>query len=179
MARVFSAIDIEGEELLEELEEVRDRLDLGFRPVEQEKMHVTLQFFQDIDEEEVEEVKKAMDRVSKKPFKAEVSGVGVFPSKDYIRVVWAGVEKNDLSDIHEQVSEHGVEEDNDHDFKPHVTLMRVESLSREEKRKLRKMLDEFEKHKFGELTVDSIRLYRSELEGENGAEHHMIHEKEL
>ncbi len=178
MARVFSAVDIEDEELLNELRDVRDRLNLNFNPVETEKMHITLQFFQDIDEEEIEEVKDAMDKVSQEPFTAEVKDVGVFPSRDYIRVVWAGVEETGLKQLHRQVSSHEVDPDNDHDFTPHVTLIRVENLSGEEKRKLQKMLDEFEGHYFGEITVDKIRLYRSDLKPHN-VEYSKLHETSL
>lgn len=178
MARVFSAVDVEDKELLEELKDVRDRMDLSFKPVETEKMHITLQFFQDIDEEEVEDVKEAMNNISKEPFTAEVNGVDVFPSRDYIRVVWAGVEKNNLSQIYSQVSDHDVDTENNHDFTPHITLMRVENLTEEEKRKLQKMLDEFEDHYFGELNVDKIRLYRSDL-GPKGANYRKLHEKKL
>ncbi|MFB6147279.1 MAG: RNA 2',3'-cyclic phosphodiesterase, partial [Candidatus Nanohaloarchaea archaeon] len=104
MARVFSAIDVEDENLLQELAEVRDRLDLGFSTVPGEKMHITLQFFEDIDEDEIEEVKRAMDRIEIDPFEVELKGIGCFPSRDYIRVVWAGLENDrKVQEVYRQV----------------------------------------------------------------------------
>ncbi|MFB6292242.1 MAG: RNA 2',3'-cyclic phosphodiesterase [Candidatus Nanohaloarchaea archaeon] len=178
MARVFSAVDIEDESLLKELEQVRDALDLGFNPVNRSKMHVTLEFFEDIGQEEIDRLKKAMGSIELEPFKADIKGVGVFPDRDYIRVVWAGMESRDIYELYDQVSRHGVEPSNDHDFTPHVTLMRVKNLSPQKKRKVQKSLREFQDHFFGTLEVDSVKLFESRLTGK-GSEYQMLHEEKL
>lgn len=179
MARVFSAIDIQDEKLLNELEEVRDRLDLGFSPVKKEKMHITLQFFQDIDEEEIEELKTAMNQINTGAFSAEVAGVGCFPSRDYIRVIWAGLDREEkFHELYSQLSSHTVPSDNKHDFKPHITLMRVKDVGRNEKRKLRRTIREFEDHSFGELGVNQVRLFRSDLK-QGGSTYKELHSCDL
>lgn len=179
MARVFSAVDIDEEDVKGELEEVRDRLDLGFRPVSKHKMHITLQFFRDIGSPEIERLKRAMDGIEKERFEAEVKGIGCFPSQDYIRVVWAGVEnEGEFHSLYSQLSRHDIESDNDHSFKPHITLMRVKDISRNEKKKLRRTVREFENHSFGTLNVSEVKLYRSDLK-EGGSEYSKLYSRSL
>lgn len=178
MARVFSAVDIDDEETLEKLEQLRDTLDLGFNPIEKEKMHITLQFFKDINEEEIEEVKEGLENIDTGPFKLKIEGLGAFPSEDYIRVIWAGAEHPKIYEIQEKASKHEVESSNDHEFLPHVTLLRVENLSRKQKKKLKKVFDEHREEDIGEIKVDKVKLFRSELTSE-GAEYTEIKEKKL
>lgn len=176
--RIFSAVNIENEELISELERVRDIIDLGFNTVPGDKMHITLQFFEDLQGVELEEVKDAVEAVSMQPFTAEIRGIGTFPSKDYIRVVWAGAESEKFEELHQQVSSHPIKENNDHDFHPHVTLARVKNVSPSKKRKLQKILEEFSKHRFGTLKVDNVKLFKSQLTS-NGSQYELIHEEEL
>lgn len=178
MPRVFTAVDIEGEELLNELRRVRERLDLGFKPVSREKMHVTLEFFRDVDTQEIDEIRDSMENTSLEPFRASVKGVGAFPSRDYIRVVWAGIEDGRFHELYDQVSGHGVESSNDHDFTPHITLMRVENVSPGKKKKLEKTLEEFREHRFGPLEVNRVKLLESELTG-SGPRYSVLDEVEL
>lgn len=177
MARVFSAVDIEDEKLLSELEDVRESLNLGFNPVEKEKMHITLEFFKDIDKEEIRKIKQAMDEVESDSFQAEVRDIGTFPSEDYIRVVWSGVKSEKFQDLYEQVSDHTVKSDNNHDFTPHITLMRVKNPGREQKKKLKRTIREFNNHEFGRIKVDTIKLFESQLNGKT--KYKQLHKKEL
>jgi len=177
MARVFSAVDIEDEKLLDRLEEIRETLNLGFNPVEQEKMHITLEFFKDVNEEEIELIKQAMDNIDLDSFKADVKDVGVFPSEDYIRVVWAGVYSNKLEELYRQVSDHNIASDNNHEFQPHITLMRVRNPSKEQKKKLKRTIREFSDHEFGRIKVDKAKLFESHLDGKT--KYKQLHKKEL
>lgn len=178
MARVFSAVNITDPEILNRLEELRNTLDLGFKPVSREKMHLTLQFFSDVSEDEVEEIEAAMKSLDIKPFKLKISGIGVFPSKDYMRVLWAGVRSEKIHELKKQVSNHSVPENNNHDFHPHITLLRVENILEEEKNKLRRVLKEFEDEEIGEVTVDSVSLFETVLSPE-GSKYKKIYEAKL
>ncbi len=178
MARVFTAVDVKGEKLLDELVRVRDTLDLGFNPVSRENMHITLQFFKDAGEEEIEEIKGALRKVDAGAFEAEIEGVGAFPSHDYIRVVWAGAGNGRFHELYSQASDHGVSADSNNDFSPHVTLMRVKTLSGNKKRKLKKALDEFSDHPFGMIEVGEVKLYESRL-GASGPEYSVLHSEKL
>jgi 2'-5' RNA ligase len=159
--RVFTAVDVEDEQLLDRLEDLREFLDFGFNPVSRQKMHLTLQFFQDIDEEEVEEIKEALQGMDISRFEAEVKGTGVFPSKDRVRVVWAGVDSEKIFDLKQQASQHRVEEDSKHDFHPHITLSRVNKISRTLKGEFRKRLEARKDQKHGTLKVDSVKVFES------------------
>lgn len=178
MARVFSAVDIEDEKLLDELADVRDRLDLGFKPVERNKMHITLEFFQDADQEEIETLKKTIRDISMPSFTVKIKGVGAFPSKDYIRVVWAGARSEKMQKLYSEVTDHLVESDNDHEFTPHVTLFRVENISPGKKDRLRKSIREFSDHGFGELEVAGVKLFESRFTDE-GSEYSVIERVKL
>jgi len=178
MARVFSAVDIRDEKLLKELERVQERLDLGFNPVNPEQMHITLQFFEDVSQNQIQKLKNTLDGIELEPFKVEVKGLGAFPSEDYIRVVWADAQHEKLHKLYRQVSLHDVPFDNEENFTPHITLMRVKNITPDRKRKLKKTIEEFKDHSFGELRVDSIRLFRSDL-GPHGPEYTEIYKKKL
>lgn len=178
MARVFSAVDITDEELLDELVLAQEQLDLGFNPVNREHIHVTLEFFEDIEKSEIEKLKQAINEVGLKSFSAEVNGLGAFPSLDYIRVVWAGFEGGKFHALRHQVGLHDVDHSNDHEFTPHATLVRVKDLSKKKKQKLQKIIREYEDHRFGEIEVNSVKLFKSEL-GPHGPEYTKLLEKEL
>jgi len=177
MARVFSAVDIEDKKLLNRLEDISETLNLGFNPVEKGKMHITLEFFEDINREEINEVKKAMNDVEIESFDADVKGLGVFPSKNYIRVVWAGIESSKFQKLYNEVSDHPVESSNNHEFRPHITLMRVKSPSKEQKKKLRRTIREFKNKEFGKLRINNCKLFESHLDGKN--KYRLLHKKEL
>ena len=165
MVRAFTAVDIEDSKILEELCSVRDRLDIGFSPVKPEKMHITLEFFKDIDEEEIEKIRIGMDKISIESFKADIKTVGCFPSLNHIRVVWAGINGERIFELEEEITDNGVISDNNHDFHPHITLMRVKNISNSQKNKLKKSLSEFQKHKFGEININNVKLFKSEFKG--------------
>jgi len=161
MASLFSAVDIQEPDLLHKLKEVRDSFDLGFKPVPREKMHITFQFFQNLDKTETEQVIEALDNINISSFKVRVEDVGAFPSQEYIRVVWAGVEDDKFTRLYKQVCSHKVSSDNSHPFKPHITLLRISDIRSSEKRKVQRMLRDYEKHYFGELEVDNVNLFQS------------------
>lgn len=162
--RVFTAIDIEEKEALKELEKIRNRLNLGFNPVKTEKMHITLEFFQNLDKDETNSLKNHLDNLKFKKFDLKIKNIGCFPSKDYIRVVWAGIESKDIYDLYNLASNHSLESDNQHDFHPHVTLFRVNKINRNRKKKLQKQIEEHENHFFHTLEVSKIKLFESNFE---------------
>ena len=178
MARVFSAVDINDEQILEELQRVQNKLDLGFKLVPAEKMHITFEFFKDLKEQEIETLKQALNDISMESFELEIKDVGTFPSEDYIRVVWAGAENDKIRELYDQVADHGLESSNDHDFVPHITLIRVENVSGGDKRKLKKAISEHRLHRFGKTTVNSIELFESRLTGK-GSEYRKLYSKQL
>ncbi|NMI89240.1 RNA 2',3'-cyclic phosphodiesterase [Nanohaloarchaea archaeon] len=167
MVRAFSAIDIEKEEVLNKLERAQRNLDLGFSAVSADKMHITLEFFQDIDQKQVSKIQQALENVEIKPFNIELKGVGAFPSEDHIRVIWADVRSEKIYKLHGQSKLHNVSSDNKHDFKPHVTLLRVDNISPKKKVKLRRTLNEHKQTTFGTVKVDKIKMFESSINQES------------
>jgi len=133
--RLFVSVDL-PEALAEDVAalqaELADASGLDF--VDPNQTHVTLKFLGDAGDREdelVDALETAVDAADVDPFDAELGGLGVFPSLDYISVVWLGVGDGsvELARLHEAieaefVDEHGFDPA-DHDFTPHVTLARM------------------------------------------------------
>ncbi|MFB6193203.1 MAG: RNA 2',3'-cyclic phosphodiesterase [Candidatus Nanohaloarchaea archaeon] len=178
MPRVFSAVDIEDTNASEKLEKIRNQVDHGFKPVPKEKMHITLQFFKNVDPAEIDKIKNALQKIEIEPFKAEIKGLGVFPSKDYIRVIWAGVNAEELYQLKEEASRHEVEPSSNNDFRPHITLHRVDDLEPGEKKDIHQKLEEHSDEKIAEFRVNKVKLFESHLD-ENGSSYEELAVKQL
>jgi len=175
MTRVFTAVDIENEKVLKELEYIRNTLDMNFNSVTKDKMHITLEFFKNLHQDQIEKLKQHLEQVEMESFKAQIKGVGAFPSKDHIRVVWAGAQSAQFNKLYSKCSQHSLDSDNDHEFKPHITLFRVQNLSKKKKRKLKKGMKEHQDYRFGEIRVDSVKIFESRLNGQ-GSEYRTLKE---
>jgi 2'-5' RNA ligase len=96
MPRLFVSVDL-PERLADAVAAVqaplRDVPSLRF--TDPARSHCTLKFLGDVDESRVgdltDALETAVDAADVSPFEAEVGGLGVFPSTDYISVVWVGV----------------------------------------------------------------------------------------
>jgi len=157
----------------------------GVDPVDPEQAHVTLKFLGDIGEsgdgtapslsDVVAAGERAVDRAGVAPFEVEVAGLGVFPSREYVSVVWAGIDRggDDLAALHEAVEAEttalGVDPA-DHDFTPHVTSARVENATGAEA--VRDALDA-EAPEVGTFGVDEVRLVESTLTA-SGPEYEVV-----
>ncbi|WP_434520997.1 RNA 2',3'-cyclic phosphodiesterase [Halorubrum sp. AS12] len=162
----------------------------GVNPVDPEQAHVTLKFLGDVPESDVgsdpdtptvenviEAGERAVDRAAVAPFKCTITGLGVFPNREYISVVWTGFDRggDDLAALHDALEAEttalGVDP-TDHDFTPHVTLARVENATGAEA--VRDALDD-EDPKVGSFSVDEVRLIKSTLT-ESGPEYAVVRE---
>jgi 2'-5' RNA ligase len=134
--RLFVSVDL-PDALADPLADVQDRLrDAdGLRVTDPGQAHVTLKFLGETPTDRVTAVERAVadavDAAGVDPFDATVSGLGVFPSLDYISVVWAGVTagSDELTRLHEAIERETVAAGFDpaeHAFTPHVTLARMD-----------------------------------------------------
>lgn len=165
MARVFTAADIEDSETLQELTKIREKFNLGFNPVKKGKMHITLQFFKNINTKEINKIEKALKNVEVDSFKLKISEVGAFPSKNHIRVIWAGAQGKEIFKLYNQSKVHQINDDNTHDFVPHITLLRVNKISPSKKKKTINNLQEYKHYFFGEVKVNKVKIIESQLKG--------------
>lgn len=153
----------------------------GVNPVDPEQAHVTLKFCGDVADSTDESAdaegpapalddviaagERAVDRAGVAPFDCEVGGLGVFPNREYVSVVWAGIGAGaaELTALHDALEAEttalGVDP-TDHEFAPHVTLARVENATGAEA--VRRALDA-EEPEVGAFSVDEIRLVESTL----------------
>jgi 2'-5' RNA ligase len=63
--------------------------------VKTENIHLTLKFLGNIDDDKLEQIKKALDEIAGafRPFEASLFKLGAFPTLDRPRVIWAGIDK--------------------------------------------------------------------------------------
>lgn len=142
----------------------------GIRWASRASLHLTLAFLGDVANERLgslaEGVASACARLS--PCALEVVGLGAFPDARRPRVVWAGVEGEDLPRLVElqravarAVREAGCPPSDDR-FSPHVTLGRVERTARRPP-DLTDLVRESAGWVAGPLPVAEVILYASDL----------------
>ena len=167
--RAFIAIDI-GDNVRGKLVQAQDRIArtkaAKIKFVESENLHITLKFLGEITEEQAEEIKEILQKIASKYKKHEVKvrGIGVFPNYSYVRVIWAGVEgdqiiKSMVNDIEKELRKLGFKRDKD--FVAHVTIGRVKFVK--DKVEFMLTLKELANEDFGNFTVDAIELKKSTL----------------
>jgi 2'-5' RNA ligase len=156
----------------------------GLRFVDPEQAHVTLKFLGEIGDggesagdnddstpaldDVIEAGERAVETADVGPFECAVRGYGVFPSLDYVSVVWAGVDAGsaELTALHEALEAEttalGVDPE-DHAFTPHVTLARMNDARGKE------LVQEVVRERdpaIGRFEVDAVRLVKSTLTSE-------------
>jgi 2'-5' RNA ligase len=132
--RLFVSVDVD--DLAEAVQHVQEPFHLdGLDPTDPEQAHVTLEFLGDVERGELDRLTDALgaavDDAGVDPFDAELGGYGVFPTLDYISVVWLGVREGSeaMTRLHEAVEDRTTAlgfEPEDHEFTPHVTLARMD-----------------------------------------------------
>jgi 2'-5' RNA ligase len=167
--RLFVSVDLDG--LGGAVAAVQERFEgaSGLSFTDPEQAHVTLKFLGDTDpdrlDELADELAAAVDDAGVDPFDCEFGGLGVFPSLDYISVVWVGTRSGggELTRLHEAVEERTTAmgfDAEDHEFTPHVTIARMEHAGGKERLQERVREDDPD---VGTLAVEEIRLKESVL----------------
>jgi len=120
--RLFVAIDLDEEDYFKQIQGQLPKIKGSFPKT----FHLTLKFLGETGKKDA--IIKKLEKIRFKPFKLKTTKMGVFPSDNYIRVVWLGLNENkDLMKLQEDI-EKSLEEFNfkkDFDFHPHITLARV------------------------------------------------------
>jgi len=167
--RLFVSVDLDG--LAEEIAAVQSELEgaSGLTFTDPEQAHVTLKFLGDTDGDRIptlrEELDAAVADADVEPFDAEFGGLGVFPSLDYISVVWVGTRSggDELTRLHEAIEARTTAlgfDSEDHEFTPHATLARMEHAGG---KNLVQETVQTRDPDVGTLAVDEIRLKESVL----------------
>ncbi len=168
--RCFAALEVDDavrSELVRFQEELRGEFGPGSRCikwVKPENIHVTLKFLGEVSDQEITGVCRAVESGCRGfcGFSVEVGGSGSFGRG---RVVWARADGGDeLLELHESVEQalEGVGFERDRKkFSGHITLCRVKDFRL--CRKVSRVLEGFAEREFGNLWVDSVCIYKSEL----------------
>jgi len=167
--RSFIAFDMKNDNVLNRLAAAQKMLiqtNADLKLVEPANIHITLRFLGAISPEMVEKIYGAMKSVKFSPFNIRLSGLGVFPTLNYPRVVWAGITDGakELTSIFEQlepqIHELGFAPD-PKGFSPHLTIARVRSGAN--KQRLVDLVQKQENYDFGIIRADCLRLKKSQL----------------
>jgi 2'-5' RNA ligase len=164
--RLFIAVDIARNALVESFEAKLNKCTSELKMAGAGNLHLTLKFFGETNKDpaDIEQVMKVASKGINK-FNLILEGCGVFPNRSYIRVIWIGMK--DSEELKKLASRLDIELENlgfkkeQRSFSPHLTIARVKS--RKGKEELIKVLDEFNGVRFGEIKVNSIKLYKSTL----------------
>jgi 2'-5' RNA ligase len=172
--RLFFAVDLPAE-LTEPLAALQAEFEsaAGLRFTDPEQAHITMQFLGEVAaDSRLRDVKlagaAAVDAANVEPFEVEIGGLGVFPSLDYISVLWAGVRDGApalttlQTALETETTELGFAPD-DHEFTPHVTLARMNDARG--KRLIQSALRERDPT-VGRFEASELRLKRSTLTDE-------------
>jgi 2'-5' RNA ligase len=184
--RLFVSVDL-PDELADAVAGLQDEFAdaAGLNFVEPAQAHVTLKFLGDVEASRESELAGALDSAVETagvdPFDAAFAGLGVFPTLDYISVVWLGVEEGsaELEALHEAIEQEFVEnrgfDPEDHEFTPHVTLARMEHAGGKE---LVQNVVESNHPDVATMRVTEVCLTESHLTSE-GPEYETVHAVEL
>lgn len=167
--RSFIAFDLDNEQVLNRLSAAQKLLvetGADLKLVEPENIHVTMRFLGGISPSMVDKIYETMKNVKFTPFTIQLNGLGVFPSMNYPRVVWAGMKtgveqlKSIFSQLEPQIRVLGFEPDA-HGFSPHLTIARVRSSAN--KQRLAELVTKKSDYEFGTIKADCLRLKKSQL----------------
>ncbi|KYK24075.1 2'-5' RNA ligase [Thermoplasmatales archaeon SM1-50] len=165
--RGFIAIDIPAIQKLLIFEEEITKTSADIKLVEPKNIHITIKFLGDTDEKYIDEITRSMkDSVRGiKPFSITFQGTGVFPNKNYIKVIWVGIIDTGIIEtiahaIDTSLLPLGFKKEQ-RGFSPHLTIGRVKTARN--KTQLLKVLERYTKEEFAVHQVQSIVLKKSEL----------------
>jgi 2'-5' RNA ligase len=165
MIRTFIAVEL-PDSMKKQIESIQQEIDLkGLKLVKPELVHLTLKFLGDIPESQVEPISTALSEIHCTPFNARVTGVGVFPNPNYIKVVWLGAHGTfDLlhSEVERVLKVFRFKKDKGK-FTAHATLARVKYLDESSKSQIAHILAELQDVDLGEFRVNTITFKKSTL----------------
>ncbi len=166
--RSFLAIDL-AEDLKPEIADVQKefkKTGANIKYVPSQNMHFTLKFFGNIDENMVEKISEAVEKVVKNysSFDLSIGGCGSFPNQNTIKVLWIGIGKNsriaDLQkDLDSEFKKLGFKKERN--YISHLTIGRPRN--GKNKNQIKDTINSLKDLKIGTMTVSKISLKKSTL----------------
>lgn len=169
--RLFVSVDL-PEALADALRDLQEPLRgaPGVRLTDPTQAHVTLSFLGDVDPDLIPDLEDALVGAvaGHDAFEVRFGGFGVFPSREYITVVWVGVEAGEdpftslQADVDRYLADLGFSSDED-SFVPHITLGRVDDARSKED--IQRLVEDHSPT-VGSMRVTDVRLTESTLTAE-------------
>ena len=158
--RCFVAVDL-TEELRPKIIELQEQLPDDVKIVEPENLHFTLKFLGEVSDEVLAEVSSRLRAVASQftPFDARIHGAGVFPSIDYVRVIWLGC--TDLFNLQTAVENALAPLFKKEKPAPHLTIARVRSAVH--RNGIKDFINRNKAIEIGKMRVSAIKLKKSIL----------------
>lgn len=166
--RLFIAIEIPEEikdylcEMQQEIGGSRDNSKNKISLVTKDNMHLTLKFLGEVQPNRLDDIKNNLKKITFEPFSIVLDNIGVFPSEDYIRVVWVGLKPEEpvlelQKNIDETIKKRFKKEKG---FKPHLTIARVKYI--EDKKQFIDKLKQIKAYN-KKIEVNNFKLVKSTL----------------
>jgi len=167
--RAFLALDLEDERTIMQIKEVQHKLiqsGADIKLVPPNNLHFTIKFFGEISVTLATKIIDSLENAQFTPSHIVYKGMGVFPGPKRISVIWIGVDKNcrnDLLNVANIVEERlkGIVSSDRRGFQPHITISRVKSGRNRDQ--LLNVIKQYENQTFGEETLFSLKLKKSDL----------------
>lgn len=177
MYRLFVAIDLPAD-IKSELSGMGFGVP-GARWVSGDQMHLTIRFIGEVDGAVFRDLRDGLSKVNLSPFTYSLQGIGHFPPRGTLRVLWVGVNVTEgiiqLRSRVEAVIRLLKLNPDDRKFTPHITLARLKNTP---KSRVANFIATNNLYKSREIKVGEFQLYSSVLSSK-GASHRMEAEYDL
>ena len=123
--RLFIAIDFN--ELKDYFIELQQELPKNAKLSLTRTFHITLKFLGEVQPDSAEKIINILKNIKFEPFSAFLGSIGIFPTENYIRVVWVGLKpEENILELQNKVDDSLKKFfRKEKEFKAHVTLARV------------------------------------------------------
>jgi 2'-5' RNA ligase len=162
--RLFVSVEV-PEEVKQHIFDLQHEMTSGIakiRWVAKKNLHLTLKFLGEVEEVLLDEIKARLSSVSCSPFKLRLTHLGFFPSKEYIRVIWVGIDpESKMISLQQKVDAELLDIfPSEQKFVSHLTIGRVKFIKK--KKEFMKIIDKV-KVKPLEFEVKEFKLMQSVL----------------
>ena len=122
-------IAINFNELKDYFAELQKRLPQNAKLSLVKSFHLTLKFLGDVQPNKIDEIIENLRKIKFEKLPVSLDSIGIFPTENYIRVVWVGLKPEDIViNLQKQINK-SLEKlfKKEKDFKAHITLARVKN----------------------------------------------------
>ncbi len=164
--RAFVCLDI-AEKIKDNIERVASQIDAyEARAIPREQLHITLFFFERIDEKQVDEIKDSFYKIVASPFDVQIKGIGVFNPKKP-NVIFATLkDDNGVKALYDKLLPSmkviGFK-NQEREFSPHITIARARETSKETVDKIALFVASNSDADLGSFKCEEIVLKQSTL----------------